>query len=178
MLPRPATIAVPPSTASPASWNPAVPPPPVTGAPVGTGLGDGLGEGSGLGLSDAGGLAEPLALSDELSAAFALSPALVLDEAPALAVLVAVELTPPEPPAVGDNTVTGGLPEVQAESATQASMVVRPQPTAVSRTRCDVHAMAVRALIEPPRALGNDHFPVGGRRNEENVGDLKVWPKR
>jgi hypothetical protein len=131
MLPRPATIAAPPTTASPASWNPAVPPPPVTGAPLGTGLGDGLGEGSGLGLSDADGLAEALVL--------ALALVLVLDEA----VLVAVEV----PPAVGDNTVTGVLPEVQAESATQASMVVRPQPTTVSRTRCDVPAMAARALI-------------------------------
>jgi hypothetical protein len=68
--------------------------------------------------------------------------------------------------------------DVQAESATQASMVVRPQPTTVSRIRCDVHAMAVRALIEPPRVLGNDHFPVAGRRNEENVGDLNVKPER
>jgi hypothetical protein len=153
-----------------------VPPPPVTGAAVGTGLGDGLGEGSGLGLSDADGLAEALALSDEL--ALVLSLALELDEA----VLVAVEVTPAEPPAVGRN-VDGGVdvmegPEVQAESTRQASMVVRPQPTTVSRTRCDVHAMAVRALIEPPRVLGNDHFPVAARRNEENVGDLNVKPER
>jgi len=175
MLPRPATIAAPPSTASPVSWNPAVPPPPVTGAPLGTGLGDGLGEGSGLGLSDADGLAEALALSDEL--ALALSLALSLDEAPPLAVLVA----PAEPLAVGRYVDAGGVvaePEVQADSATQASMVVRPQPTTVSRTRCDVHAVEVRALIEPPRVLGNDHFPVAGRRNEENVGDLSVRPKR
>ena len=175
MLPRPATIAAPPTTASPASWNPAVPPPPVTGAPLGTGLGDGLGEGDGLGLSDGDGLAEALALSDEL--ALVLSLALELDEA----VLVAVEVSPAEPLAVGRNVDGGGVeaePEVQAESATQASMVVRPQPTTVSRTRCDVHAMAVRALIEPPRVLGNDHFPVAARRNEENVGDLNVKPER
>jgi hypothetical protein len=38
MLPRPATMAAPPSTAIPVSWNPAVPPPPVTGAAVGYGL--------------------------------------------------------------------------------------------------------------------------------------------
>jgi hypothetical protein len=177
MLPRPATIAAPPSTASPVSWNPAVPPPPVTGAPLGTGLGDGLGEGSGLGLSDVDGLAEALVLADELALVLSLALALVLDEAPPLAVLVAVELAPGEPLTVGRN-VDGVLPEVQAERATQASMVVRPQPTAVSRTRCDVHAMAVRALIEPPRVLGNDHFPVAGRRNEENVGDLNVKPKR
>ncbi len=170
MLPRPATIAAPPSTASPVSWNPAVPPPPVTGAPLGTGVGDGLGEGSGLGLSDADGLAEGLV--SELSLALALSLALSL-----LAVLVA----PAEPLAVGRYVDAGGVEgglEVQADSATQASMVVRPQPTTVSRTRCDVHPMVVRALIEPPHVLGNDHFPVAGRRNEENVGDLSVRPKR
>jgi hypothetical protein len=173
MLPRPATIAAPPTTASPASWNPAVPPPPVTGAPLGTGVGDGLGEGSGLGLSDADGLAEALALSDELALALSLvlslSLALELDEA----VLVAVEVAPAEPLAVGRNVDGGGVVEgleVQAESATQASMVVRPQPTTVSRTRCDVPAMEVRAFIEPPCVLGNDHFPVAGRRNRRRKG--------
>jgi hypothetical protein len=142
-----------------------VPPPPVTGAPLGTGLGDGLGEGAGLGLSDADGLAEALALSEEL----ALALSLALDEG----VPVAVEVAPAEPLAVGRN-VDGGVVveglEVQAESAMQASMVVRPQPTTVSRTRCDVPAMAVRALIGPPRVLGNDHFPVAGRRNRQRKG--------
>jgi hypothetical protein len=174
MLPRPATIAAPPSTASPASWNPAVPPPPVTGAALGTGLGVGLGEGSGLGLSDADGLAEALVVSDELALALWLVLSLVLDEAPPLAVLV----TPAEPLAVGRN-VDGGVeeePEVQAESATQASMVVRPQPTTVSRTRCDVPAMAVRAFIGPPRVLGNDHFPVAGRRNRRRKGKTRGRP--
>jgi hypothetical protein len=125
-------------------------------------------------------LALVVALADEL----ALVLVLVRGEEP-LAVLVAVELAvelvlelvPAEGMNVDGGGVEAGL-EVQAESATQASMVVRPQPTAVSRTRCDVHAMAVRALIEPPRVLGNDHFPVAGRRNEENAGDLNVKPKR
>jgi hypothetical protein len=92
----------------------------------------------------------------------------------ALAVLDADELT--EPPAEGDSTVTEeegddepGL-EVQADSATQASMVVRPQPTAASLSLCAVHAMAVRAFIEPPHALGNDHFPVAVRRNRRRNG--------
>jgi hypothetical protein len=173
MPPRPATIAPPPSTASPASWNPAVPPPPVTGAPSGTGLGDGLAEGWGLGVCDADGLALVLALvvvlADELADELALVLALVVvrGEEPPLAVPVAVELAPAEGMNVDGGGVDGveaGL-EVQAESATQASMVVRPQPTVVSRTRCDVHAMAVRALIEPPHVLGNDHFP--GRRPEK-----------
>jgi len=150
MLPRPATIAAPPSTASPVSWNPAVPPPPVTGAPLGTGLGEGLGEKLGDGLGDGLSEGEGLPLTDSVGLG---------DPPPAKA--LAVPLT------VGENDESGGLPdEVQAESATQASTVVRrPQPTAVSRTRCAVRAMAVHAFIEPPRALGNDHFPVADRRN-------------
>ena len=184
MPPRPATIAAPPSTASPASWNPAVPPPPVTGAAVGAGLNEGLGDGlaEGLGLGDADGLGEGLGVCDSDGLALVLVLVLVLvvvladelalvlvlvvvsGEAPPLAVPVAVELAPAEGMKVDGGGVEAG-PEVQAESATQASMVVRPQPTAVSRTRCDVHAMAVRALIEPPHVLGNDHFP--GRRPEK-----------
>jgi hypothetical protein len=181
MPPRPATIAAPPSTASPASWNPAVPPPPVTGAPLGTGvyegLGDGRAEGLWLALGDVDGLAEELALAlaDVLADALADADALALADAPALAlaeVLAVAEEVAPEL-AVGEplNTVTEEeVPEVQAESATQAIMVVRPQPTAVYRTRCDVHAMAVRTLIEPPHALGNDHFPVAARRNRRRKG--------
>jgi|SRR5580692_9709049 hypothetical protein len=181
MLPRPATIATPPSTTAPTSWNPAVAPPPVTGAPMGAELDDGLEAGWGLALCDADGLALVLALADELGLVLVLALVLVRGEEPPLAVLVAVELTVELVPAEGTNVDGGGVEaglEVQAESATQASMVVRPQPTTVSRTRCDVHAMAVRALIEPPRVLGNDHFPVAGRRNEENTGDLNVEPKR
>jgi len=162
MLPIPATMAAPPSTASPASWKPAVPPPPVTGASVGNVLNAGLGarlvSGVGLPVSDSAGL----------SAVPALAEALALALAVALAVLVAVA----EPLTVGEYTAAGeveGL-DVQAESTTQASMVVRPQPTAVSLTRWAVHAMAVRAFIEPPHALGNHHFPVADRRNRRRKG--------
>ena len=153
----PAAMAVPPSTASPASWNPAVPPPPVTGATVGngvvnTGLGDGLGEGSGLGLFESDGLGE----ADGL----ALAEALGLDET----------LTDAEPVTAGVNTAGGVELDVQAESAMQATTVVRPQPRPASLTRCAVHAMAVRASIEPPHALGNHHFPVADRRNRRPKG--------
>jgi len=99
-----------------------------------------------------------------------------------LAVLLAVALELTEPLAEGDNTVTDpdtdGLPlEVQAESARQASTVTRP-PVAVSLTRCAVHAMAVRAFIEPPHSLGNDHFPVAGRRNRRRPETITVSPGR
>jgi hypothetical protein len=159
-------MAAPPSTASPASWNPAVPPPPVTGASVGnevvtTGLGDGLVEGSGLGLLD--GLAEGLGLAEALGEA--------LGEASGLAVLLVEGDTDELPVTAGVNTAGGVELDVQAESATQASTVVKPQPTAVSLTRCAVHAMAVRAFIEPPHALGNHHFPVADRRNRRPKGN-------
>jgi hypothetical protein len=158
MLARPAAMAVPPSTASPASWNPAVPPPPVTGASVGIGLGEGLGnglnEGEALSLAVSDGLIEALSLAGEWAEA--------LSEGDSDGLL-----------AVGDNTVTDpeGVPDdVQAESAMQASMVVRPQPTAVSLTRCAVHAMAVRAFIGPPSYSRHDHFPVADRRNRRRKG--------
>jgi len=182
-------MATPPSTAIPASWNPAVPPPPVAGPPLGIELLSGdwpdaapllapeagtlLAPDAGeLAEPDAGELAEPEAgeLADPDAGALVEEPVcglalpLAPAEAPPLAAPVALEL--PDPLTVGESTVTGGLLlEVQAESATQASMVVRPQPATVSRTRCDVHAMAVRALIEPPCGPGNDHFPDACGRN-------------
>jgi hypothetical protein len=165
MLARPAAMAAPPSTASPASWNPAVPPPPVTGATEGIGLGEGMGDW--------------LSKGAVLWLAVALPLAEVLPEVPPLGVLVAGE-----PFWVGDNTFTGedGLLVpvplgVQAESATQVSMV-RPQPTAVSLTRCAVDAMAVRALIGPPHTPGHDHFPVAGGRNRSRKGKRGAghWP--
>ena len=145
-----------------------MPPPPVTGAPLGTGLGDGLGDGlsEGEGLGDGLSEGEGLSLTDSVGLAVP-PPAKALAEVPPLAV----------PLAVGENDESGGLPDdVQAESATQANTVVRrPQPTAVSRTRCAVRAMAVHAFIEPPRALGNDHFPVADRRNRRRK-KTRGWP--
>jgi hypothetical protein len=134
----------------------------VTGAPLGTGLGEGLGDGLGLGVGVGVGLVLVLALVLALAEALAL----------------AVSLADTEPLTVGENDETGGLPDdVQAESATQASMVVRrPQPAAVSRTRCAVRAMAVYALIEPPRALGNDHFQVADRRNRRRKRKSAAGP--
>jgi len=202
-------MATPPSTAIPASWNPAVPPPPVAGPPLGIELLSGdwpdaapllapeagtlLAPDAGeLAEPDAGELAEPeageladpdagalveepvcgLALGDadglgeELTLTLVDALAEVVATLPPMPVGVTVTLTVTPSLTVGDRIVTGGLLlEVQAESATQASMVVRPQPATVSRTRCDVHAMAVRALIEPPCGPGNDHFPDACGRN-------------
>jgi hypothetical protein len=159
MLPKPAAMAVPPSTTSPMSWNPAVPPPPVIGAAVG---GGGVYEGVGDGV--AGGVTLAVLVGGEVVGAG------VLGLAPALEVLLLVGLLTDGELTLGDKSVGGALVVVvpgpeQAASATQASTVVRPQPMTVSLTRCAVHAMAVRAFIQPPHALGNHHFPVFDRRN-------------
>jgi hypothetical protein len=154
-------MAPPPRTASPASWKPAVPPPPVTGAAEGYGLYEGLGYGLYEGLGDG------LAVGETLSEGLVLTLVLTLTETLALT----------EPLALGDRTETedeGVLvpgDDVQAESATAASTVV---PTAVSLTRCTVRTMAVRAFIEPPRVLGNDHFPAAGRQT--GAGRKPGWP--
>ena len=50
MLPAPTTIAAPPRPTRKVSWNPAVPPPPVSGAAVGKVLADGLGAGEWVGV--------------------------------------------------------------------------------------------------------------------------------
>jgi hypothetical protein len=175
MLPKPATMAAPPSTASPPSSNPAVPPPPVIGAPVGNGLGEGLGDG--LATGEALGLADDDELAELDAEGLVLEEA--LDEAPSLtvlvAVLVAVLLAVTEPLAEGDRIVTvpeGLLLDVQAESAIQASTVARP-PVAVSLTRCAVHAMAMRAFIGPPVSRQS---PFPGRRPQKPPPDRNRVP--
>jgi hypothetical protein len=145
MLPAPARTAAPPSTTSPASWNPAVPPPPVMGAVVGSTVGDGLDEG----LVDSLGLPLSEALALWLSLWLAVSLALALPLAEPLAGEDSLG-----PLAVGEIMLTFDeeLDPVQAESATQASTIVRAEPMAVSLTRYAVHAMALRAFIGPPHA--------------------------
>jgi hypothetical protein len=123
-------------------------------------------------------LADADALAEELALALAES----LDEALAvlLAVLLAVAVELAEPlaePVKSVSDAEGLPPPVQAESATQASTVIKPA-AAVSLTRCAVRAMAVRAFIEPPHALGNDHFPVASRRNRRRTETITVSPGR
>jgi hypothetical protein len=145
---KPAATPIPPSTAIPASWNPAVPPPPVTGAAVGTGLNEGLEVGLAEGLTltltltlgDTDGLTDGLVLS--------LTEA-VADVLPPMATPVTVADTVTPSLTVGVRTVTDEVPaDVQAESATLATTVVRPQPATVRRFGC--------SLIEPPHRPGKD----------------------
>src|ERR1700730_17847270 len=143
MPPAPASIAAPPRPKSRASWNPAVPPPPVGGAAVGNGLSDGLGvaacdaDGLGVGACDADGLALALGV---------VTLAVPLDKA----VGVAETLAP------GENLVGAaeGEDAGQAGPATEASMAKVPQPMAVNLALSPVPAVAVRTLMEPPHASG------------------------
>ena len=111
-----------------------MPPPPVAGAPTGNGLGDGLGDGDGDACAVAVAVSEGLALSEGV----AVSPG---------ELLALGETLPP-----GENE--GGVrvePPEHAESDTEASMVMAPQPSTVSLALSRVPAMAVRTLMDPPR---------------------------
>jgi hypothetical protein len=152
MLPAPARIARMPSQSSGASWNPAVPPPPVAGAAVGKELSAGLGDGLGLLLA----LALLLALGLLLAVALAL--ALLL----ALALGVAVAVPDAESDGVawllaaGENGVgvAEGRPDEQAETAAGATMVKMAQPMVASLALGPVPAMVVRILWGLPHTCG------------------------
>jgi hypothetical protein len=178
MLPAPASIAAAPSPKSRASWNPAVPPPPVAGAAAGNGLGDGLRVAD----ADADGLADDLAdgLADGLRAGLA--------EGLALAVGVAIPCVPLAE-AVGvaealDEGEDGGSAAedgdvVQAETAAQVSTVAMPQPTAVNFALSPVPAVVVRTFMKPPHASGRwrPRFPVP-RQKPASEGETSGRPGR
>ena len=135
MLPAPARIAATPSPKSTASWNPAVPPPPVDGAAAGNGLAAGLGFAAGLAAALAD---EGLADEGRALALAVLSLAVPLGRT----VGVAEALLP------GENVVgvaEGEDPE-QAEIDTEASMaeVAEPRPAHKGHAH----------LYEPPHAPG------------------------
>jgi hypothetical protein len=140
MLPAPARIAAAPRPKSGASWNPAVPPPPVAGAAVTTGLADWLG------------------VADPAAEGLALALGVV-----ALAVLLGRLAGVVEAAPEGDNEVgvvdgkdcEGREPE-QAETDKDASMVKVAQPT-VSLALGLVPMMVVRIfmdLLMPPEDGG------------------------
>jgi hypothetical protein len=139
MLPPPAAIAAAPSPSSRASWNPAVPPPPVGGAAVG----------NGVALSVVGGLydADGLCVGDPVNVGSEDGVVLV----PSLGVPAPAESLP--------EAVTEGVvvlpgvdevePDVQPATATDARMVKAPQPMTVRRTLSAAPAMVVRTFIKP-----------------------------
>jgi hypothetical protein len=149
MLPAPARIAAPPRVTSRVSWNPAVPPPPVSGAAVGKALADWVGVGVGVGVAEGVGVAGLLA--EALADALALLPdgeavAVPVDRPAGVAVLVPVG----EPPGANDVGVPEGVPPLQAETDADASTAAHP--IAINLPLSRVPAMAERIFIGPPRA--------------------------
>jgi len=154
MLPAPAAIAAAPIASSRPSWNPAVPPPPVTGAWVGIGLGDGLGLGVGV--------------TVVVMVWVGVTVTVVVPEPGDVAPLAALWLAGALPEEDSELMIVkedsegavDPLPE-QAERVAIPSKIRAPQPMAVSLALSAVLPMAVRTLIEPPHAL----FPgPGGRK--------------
>jgi hypothetical protein len=145
MLPAPASIASPPIQSSGASWNPAVPPPPVGGAAAGTGLI--------VGLDVCAATGEGVAVAVSVGPTAALAVAVAV----AVAVLVGVAVDVAEVLAEGDDEgrdAEGEDPPVQAEIATEASRAAMPQPTAVSLARSPVPTAVVCTFMKPPHASG------------------------
>ena len=156
MLPAPARIAATPSPKSRASWNPAVPPPPVGGAAVRNGLA--------AGLRVADGLADGLAL--------ALG---VLTLAVPLGRIVGVA----EALLAGENVVgvAEGEDAEQAETDAEASMAKVAQPTPVNLALSPVPMMVVRIFMGPPHASGRwrTRSPVPHRkRNRGSARSLSA----
>src|SRR5580704_4951893 len=140
MLPAPASIAATPRTKSSPSCNPAVPPPPVTGAAVGTKL---------VAVAP-GTVTVCVTVATGLTVAVEVTPG-VEGVVPSEAVTVAVPVIN-----VGERLGTVGVEvdPLQAETATGARMVKAPQHRAVSFARNAVPAIVVRTFMGPPHAPG------------------------
>jgi hypothetical protein len=166
MAPKPARIAATPSPSSRASWNPAVPPPPVGGAAVGNGLGDGLGDGDvDAGDGDREGLGDGLGVAEGL--------ALALGEALALALALAEALAEAEDAGSAPEDVA----DVQAERVTEASMAKMP-PAAASLALDPVPARVVRTFMKPPHAPGKWQPGFPDPASETDIDRENVWPTR
>ena len=170
MLPVPARMASAPSPKSGASWNPAVPPPPVAGAAEGTGLADRLGVADGRGVAEwlgvADGLADGRGVADRLADGLSLAPGVVAPVVPGRCVGVA------EPLVGGENGVGAaeGAEPVQAETDAEASMVNVAQPATVSLAPSPVLMMVARIFMRPPRDSGRWQTPFRSQYRKRNRG--------
>ena len=186
MLPAPARIATPPTPTRKVSWNPAVPPPPVSGAAVGKILADrlGVGECDGLGECDGEWLGAGVSLADALALWVGVPVAVAVAVAVAVEVAVAVppgeavavpELVPVgDPPGDRDVGVAEGVPLVQAATDADASTVTAAQPIALNLALSGFAAIVGRIFRAPPlRPAGRSQENAAGhkrkacRRHEE-----------
>jgi hypothetical protein len=169
MLPAPTTIAAPPRPTRKVSWNPAVPPPPVSGAAVGKVLADGLGGGVcewvGVGVGD----------GEWVGVGVSLAEGLVLGVGVLVAVSVTVgeavgvpELVPVgDPPGDSDGGVAEGVPLVQAATDADASTVTVAQPMALNLAPSGFPAIVGRIFREPPlRQAGRSQESAAGHKGK------------
>ena len=161
-----------------------MPPPPVAGAAAGTGLGDGLGVGDADAVRVTVGVADADAVRVTVGVAEGdtdlLADGLALGLAERLAVLLDEVDGVGEVDLAGENeedAAAKGLdpdPE-QADTATEASMVMLLQPMTANFALSPVPAMVVRTFIEPPHASRQ----VGARSRvsapETNIGRESAW---
>jgi hypothetical protein len=152
MLPAPVRIAATPSPKSRASWNPAVPPPPVGGAAVRNGLAAGLRVAEGLAVA-----LGVLTLAVPLGRIFGVAEALL----------------------AGENVVgvAEGEDAEQAETDAEASMVNAAQLAAVNLALSPAPTVVVRIFMGPPHASGRwrTRSPVPHRkRNRGSARSLSA----
>jgi hypothetical protein len=166
MLPAPARIAPAPTASSRPSWNPAVPPPPVTGAALGIGVGDSVGVGVGVtvwvtvtvgvGVGVAGVLVLEVlvpVVMPGVVVTWAVLPGVEVLPAVAEPVPVLVEALVDVPGMVKEDTDGDVVPDPEhAETVAVPSMVKAPKPAAVTLALSAVPRTAVRTFIEPPHA--------------------------
>jgi hypothetical protein len=171
MLPAPTTIAAPPRPTRKVSWNPAVPPPPVSGAAVGKVLADGLGAGEcewvgvGVGVGDGEWLGVGVALAEGLvlGVGVLVAVSVTVGEAVGVAELVPVG----DPPGDSDGGVAEGVPLVQAAADADASTVTVAQPMALNLAPSGFPAIVGRIFREPPlRQAGRSQESAAGHKGK------------
>jgi hypothetical protein len=179
MPPAPASIAAAPSPRSSVSWNPAVPPPPVTGAALGTWLAAGLTVTVAVTVVVAAWGAGAAAVEVEVEPG--IPAAELLPDADVLPLgATAVRDPPDEVVTVGEKAGTVGVdvdePEVQAETATGASKIRAAHQRVVSLTTSGLPAIVPRTFMDPPPApllRGADEDCVSRSRRQKPVPERK-----
>jgi hypothetical protein len=167
MLPAPTTIAAPPRPTRKVSWNPAVPPPPVSGAALGKVLADGLGGGVcvwvGVGDGEWVGVGVSLAEGVVLGVGVPVAVIVTVGEPVGVAGLVPVG----DPPGDSDGGVAEGVPLVQAATDADASMVTVAQPIALNLAPSGFPAIVGRIFREPPlRQAGRSRENAAGHKGK------------
>ena len=166
MLPAPTTIAAPPRPTRKVSWNPAVPPPPVSGAALGKVLADGLGGGVcewAAGDGEWVGVGVSLAEGVVLGVGVVLALTVTVGEAVGVAELVPVG----DPPGDSDGGVAEGDPLVQAATDADASTVTVAQPIALNLTPSGFPGIVGRIFREPPlRQAGRSRENAAGHKGK------------